>query len=95
MKALAQAAKRASRALAVASTQTKDLALAEMAVALRAHAPQVLAANALDLAQAKQAGKNAAFLDRLALDPSRVEAMANTLEAVRALEDPVGAVTAN
>lgn len=95
MKALAQAAKRASRALAVASTQTKDLALAEMAVALRAHAPQVLAANALDLAQAQQAGKNAAFLDRLALDPSRVEAMANTLEAVRALEDPVGAVTAN
>ena len=52
----------------------------------------ILAANAEDVADAKAAGQTAAFLDRLALDPKRVAAMAAGVEVVRALKDPVGAV---
>src|SRR5262249_2155282 len=52
-----------------------------------------LAANAEDVAHAKQSGATAAFLDRLALDDKRVAAMADGLDVVRALPDPVGRVT--
>ena len=53
----------------------------------------ILAANAEDVAEAKAAGATAAFLDRLALDDKRVDAMADGLDVVRALADPVGTVT--
>ena len=53
----------------------------------------ILAANAEDVAEAKAAGTNAAFLDRLSLTPKRVAAMADGIEVVRELADPVGAVT--
>src|SRR6516225_409962 len=63
-----------------------------MAQAIHARAPQILAANAEDVAEARAAGATAAFLDRLALDEKRVVATAQGIEVVRALPDPVGAV---
>jgi glutamate-5-semialdehyde dehydrogenase len=86
-------AKSAARVLALAPTAQKDSALATMAAAIRAREAQVLAANAEDMAEAKAAGATAAFLDRLALDERRVAAMAEALEVVRGLADPVGTVT--
>jgi glutamate-5-semialdehyde dehydrogenase len=86
-------AKSAARVLALAPTAQKDSALAAMAEAIRARQAQILAANAEDMAEAKAAGATAAFLDRLALDARRVAAMADALDVVRALTDPVGAVT--
>ncbi len=92
-RAFAERSRTAGRALLRASTRQKDAALSAMAAALRAQAPRILAENALDLADARAAGKNEAFLDRLSLDARRVEAMAAAVDAVRALPDPVGEVT--
>src|SRR5258707_5927712 len=86
-------AKSAARALALAETARKDDALAAMAQAIRGRKDDILAANAQDLVEAKAAGAAAAFLDRLALDDKRVAAMADGLDGVRALADPVGTVT--
>jgi glutamate-5-semialdehyde dehydrogenase len=86
-------AKSAARVLALAPTAQKDSALAGMAAAIRVRQAQILAANAEDTAEAKAAGATPAFLDRLALDERRVAAMADALEVVRALADPVGTVT--
>jgi glutamate-5-semialdehyde dehydrogenase len=85
-------ARRASRALALASEAWKQTALTAMARALRAARADILAANAEDVAEAKGAGATSAFVDRLALDNKRVEAMAEGVDAVSALPDPVGAV---
>jgi glutamate-5-semialdehyde dehydrogenase len=86
-------AKAAARVLALAGTAQKDDALTAMAAAIRAHKAAILAANAQDLAEAKASGATAAFLDRLALDDKRIAAMADGLDVVRALADPVGEVT--
>ena len=86
-------AKSAARVLALAPTAQKDSALAAMAAAVHARQAQILAANAEDMAEAKASGATAAFLDRLALDARRVAAMAEALEVVRGLADPVGAVS--
>ena len=86
-------AKDAARVLALAGTAQKDQALAAMAGEVRARKPDILAANAQDLAEAKAAGATAPFLDRLALDDQRVAAMAEGLDVVRGLADPVGTVT--
>jgi glutamate-5-semialdehyde dehydrogenase len=93
MRELAEAAKRAARVLGVAPTAQKDDALRAMAKALRAASADIVQANAGDVAAARAAGKNAAFIDRLTLDGPRVEAMAKAVEAVCALPDPVGEVT--
>jgi glutamate-5-semialdehyde dehydrogenase len=93
VKALAMRSRAAARALVAAPTDQKDRALKEMAAALRASSAELCAANALDLEDARKAGKNAAFIDRLLLDPKRVESMAAAVEAVAALPDPVGEVT--
>src|SRR5207245_1121892 len=86
-------AKSAARVLALAPTAQKDSALAAIAAAIRARQADILAANAKDVAEAKAAGATAAFVDRLALDERRITAMADGLDVVRALADPVGAVT--
>lgn len=90
---LAEQARAASRALAIAPTDQKNEALRGMARHLRAAAPSLLDANAEDVATARAAGKNAAFVDRLLLDEARVDAMARAVEAVADLKDPVGEVT--
>ena len=90
---LATSAKRAARVLSNASTKQKNDALLAMAAALRKNTKAILKANAKDVAAAKRAGKNAAFVDRLVLDAGRVDAMAKAVEAVVQLPDPIGEVT--
>jgi glutamate-5-semialdehyde dehydrogenase len=87
-------AREAATALALAPADAKTAALQGAAAAVRARADEILAANAEDLAEAKQAGIGAALLDRLALDPKRLEAMARGLEDIAALPDPIGRVLA-
>ncbi len=86
-------ARAAARVLALAPAEQKNRALEFMATAIRAQASSILVANAEDVAEARAAGVKGAFLDRLVLDSGRVEAIAKGIEAVRALHDPVGAVT--
>ncbi|MDE2133498.1 MAG: glutamate-5-semialdehyde dehydrogenase [Alphaproteobacteria bacterium] len=84
------AARDAARTLREIPAETKDAALLAAAAAIRAHAADILAANAADMAKAKDGGLSRALLDRLALDGKRVEAMAKGVEDVAALPDPVG-----
>jgi glutamate-5-semialdehyde dehydrogenase len=86
-------AKAAARVLALARADEKDNALVAIAAAIRAGRDDILAANAEDIAEARAAGATAAFLDRLALDEKRVAAMAQGVDMVRELKDPVGTVT--
>lgn len=90
---LGTGARRAARVLALASSEQKDAALSAMAAAIRANAKEILAANTEDVAEAKAGGMNSAFVDRLALNDARIEAMANGIDVVRAIKDPVGIVT--
>jgi glutamate-5-semialdehyde dehydrogenase len=83
-------AREAAAALALALAEAKTAALEAAAGAVRSRANEILAANAEDVGEAKQAGIGAALLDRLALDPKRLEAVARGLEDIAALPDPVG-----
>jgi glutamate-5-semialdehyde dehydrogenase len=85
------AARAAARELARAESATKNRALEAMAAEIRAQAKAILAANEEDLRNTK--GRDAAFLDRLRLTPKLVEQMATGVEAVVALEDPVGKIS--
>ena len=85
-------ARQAARVLALAPTAQKNEALAAMAQECRARRADILAANSQDLAEARASGAGAAFVDRLALDDTRIAGMAEALEVVRDLDDPVGAV---
>jgi glutamate-5-semialdehyde dehydrogenase len=95
MRRTGQAARRAGAALALASTQAKNVALAGMAAAIRASSAAILDANARDTEAARAAGRPSSFVDRLTLTPSRIEAMATGLEEIAALSDPVGGVMAS
>jgi glutamate-5-semialdehyde dehydrogenase len=86
---LGQAAKAAARQLATADTATKNAALRAAASALRAASADLIAANALDIA-ALGNSKPASFIDRLRLDEGRVAALADALDAIADLPDPVG-----
>jgi glutamate-5-semialdehyde dehydrogenase len=94
MAEIGRCAREASTALALAVPETKTVALRAAAVAVRSRANEILAANADDVAAAKRAGTGAALVDRLALDPKRLEAVARGLEDIAALPDPVGRVLA-
>lgn len=85
-------AKVAARTLATAPRGVKDGALLAMAAALEANAAEIVAANAEDLAREKAAGMSEGLLDRLALSPERITAIAEALREVAALPDPVGDV---
>jgi glutamate-5-semialdehyde dehydrogenase len=95
MRRMAEGARDASRRLARAESRDKDAALHKAAQAIGDLAPQILEANAEDLAQARQAGMTAAFQDRLELDKKRLEAISRAIVDVAALPDPVGEVTSN
>ncbi|MCC8129200.1 MAG: glutamate-5-semialdehyde dehydrogenase [Clostridiales bacterium] len=88
-----QAAKSASRVLAVAGTGLKNAALEAIAQALLAHTDDILAANAQDMAAAKASGMSVSLQDRLALNEGRIRGMAEGARQVAALPDPIGAVT--
>src|SRR5262249_45725179 len=68
MAEIGRAARAAARVLALASSEQKDRALKAIAKAIRADKPQILAANAEDVADGKAAGLTGAFLDRLTLN---------------------------
>jgi len=93
MAEIGRRAKAAARVLALASTAQKDRALAAMATAIRASRAEILAANVDDMADGKASGLDGVALDRLALNNQRIEAMAEALDVVRALADPVGKIT--
>ncbi len=90
--ALAQRARAASLALAVAPTAAKNAALARLADLIDASQPGLLAANARDLASPEAAALTAAARDRLTLTPARLSHLAQSVREVVALPDPVGDV---
>jgi glutamate-5-semialdehyde dehydrogenase len=80
----------AAKQLALLSTEQKNAVLSDMAKTLRENQDPILAANAVDLAAATEQGLSPAMVDRLTLNPERIEAMAQGIETLVALPDPVG-----
>lgn len=83
-------AKAASRPLAVATAERKHAALVAMAETIVNRRDEILAANAIDLENARQSGVAASFIDRLTLTEDRIRDMANGIRAIAELKDPVG-----
>lgn len=93
MHTLGQQARLASRKLASAGTDIKNRALLAIATDIRAHAEVLKQENARDLKSGQEKGLDAALLDRLTLTDARIESMAEGLEQIAALADPVGEVS--
>jgi glutamate-5-semialdehyde dehydrogenase len=91
---LGRRARAAARRMALASAEEKNAALRAMAACIRAHERAILAANAEDLAEARAKEQTGAFIDRLVLDPQRLEAVAGAVESIADLPDPVGRLLA-
>ena len=91
--AIGKRARIASRAMAKASTAQKNQALLYMAQMVRGQTETLKQANAKDLQRAKEAGHDAAFIDRLALSDKVIETMAQGVEQIVALQDLIGQVT--
>ena len=85
-------ARAAARALAALDTDTKNAALGAIADALLARTAEIVEANGQDMEAGRSAGLSVALLDRLALDPARIAAIADGTRAIAALPDPVGEV---
>jgi len=92
MRTIGVSARAAARILAILSAVEKRRAIEAMARAIRAATATILAANREDVAEARKAGATSAFIDRLRLDEKRVAAMADGVDTVAALPDPVGMV---
>ncbi|WP_447006177.1 glutamate-5-semialdehyde dehydrogenase [Saccharothrix isguenensis] len=92
VRAAARRARVAANELVLATRESKDAALREMAAALRTRAAEVLEANAKDVEAGRAAGLNQGLLDRLALTEARIEGVAEGLETVAGLADPIGEV---
>ena len=93
MRAVGAAAREAARELARADTCAKNSALHAMGVALRRDEGLLLSANMQDIGAAKEAGYDAAFIDRLTLTAQSIQAMAAGLDQIAELPDPVGEIT--
>ena len=93
MREVGEQARAASRLLARADTATKDLALGAAAAAIRREAARLIKANAEDVAEARARGLAPALLDRLELSAAGVETMAEGLEQIASLPDPIGVIT--
>lgn len=93
MQTVGRQARAASRAIARADSNAKDQALRAIAAAIRREAAALLAANREDLAAARAAGLEPAMLDRLTLSEKGIAAMAEGVEQVAALPDPVGEIS--
>ncbi|NUT32932.1 MAG: glutamate-5-semialdehyde dehydrogenase [Hamadaea sp.] len=89
---MAQRARVAARTLATATRAVKDDALVAMADALVARTTEIVEANGLDVAAAREQGTSESIIDRLALTPARVAGIADGLRQMAALADPVGEV---
>jgi glutamate-5-semialdehyde dehydrogenase len=92
MNTLGAQAKAAAKAMRMADTQAKNKALILAAAVIRREMSEILAANAMDMRAAEQSGLDEALKDRLLLTGDRVDAMAEGLEQIAALPDPVGAI---
>ena len=88
----ALAAKQASAGVGLASLELRNAALGAMAQALRDHTDEIVAANTQDMEAARAAGTSESLLDRLLLDAGRVEEMADALDALVSLPDPLGQI---
>ncbi|WP_295761175.1 glutamate-5-semialdehyde dehydrogenase [Undibacterium sp.] len=93
MNELGMRARKASIAMAKADSATKNLALQLIAAAIRREAAVLRAANELDLAAAKAGGMDAAMLDRLTLSEQGIAKMAEGLEQIVSLADPIGEIS--
>jgi glutamate-5-semialdehyde dehydrogenase len=94
MASMGAKARAAAHALALSSTDARNKALILAAQKLRQDTAAIVAANDIDMKAARERGLDAAMLDRLELNPARVEAMAKGLDDIVALPDPVGEVMA-
>jgi len=94
MSAMGRDAQRGAEALRLATAETRTVAIAGMARAIRSQTQRILGANAEDQAAGRAAGLSAAMQDRLTLDAGRLEGIARSLDEVAAIADPVGAVIA-
>lgn len=92
MEQIGKQARSASRQLARLSSERKNAALLAIADGLQAASGEILAANANDIAAGKKAGLTAALLDRLSLNPARLEGIISDLRGVVRLPDPVGEI---
>lgn len=93
MTSIGRRARQAGHRLAAATTAEKDRALLAMADAITAAEERLIEANRKDLERGERNGLDAALLDRLALDPGRITAMAEGLRQIAALSDPVGEIS--
>lgn len=93
MQVLGKQAREAAARMRMAETHAKNDALERAASVLRRESEEILAANAMDMQAAGKNGTDDALLERLLLNPDRVEAMAEGLEQVATLPDPVGAIS--
>jgi glutamate-5-semialdehyde dehydrogenase len=94
MQGIGRAARDAALVLALAPTEQKNRALRAAAGALRGRRPDILAANAADVTESVGRGMSGALLDRLRLDNQRVETMAQGLDDIERLQDPIGKLMA-
>jgi len=94
MNSMGAGARRAAASLALTSNEERNRALYAAASALRKRSGEILAANAIDMTEGEECSLGPAMLDRLMLDPERVEAMAAGIEAVAELHDPLNRVLA-
>ncbi len=94
MDAIGAAARRAMATLAKTNDDERNGALQSAAAAIRANSAAILAANAKDMEAGRARGLSGAMLDRLMLDPDRIESMAAGIETVARLPDPLGSVLA-
>ena len=92
MTELGRNARAASQSLRLASHDDRNTALSMIANAISDYSEQILSANAADIEGGKEKGLSAAMLDRLKLDPLRLTAISDSLRAIAALPDPIGAV---
>src|SRR6516162_8336660 len=93
MRDIGERARTAARALARTPTAAKNAALGAAASAIRRDKDKLIAANAEDVTAARMAGQDSAFIDRLTLKAATVAAMAEGLEQIASLPDPVGEIT--
>ncbi|OWS70322.1 glutamate-5-semialdehyde dehydrogenase [Polynucleobacter aenigmaticus] len=93
MQDIGQRARQASRAMARASSEQKNQALAHIAKLIRQEADEIQKVNQIDVARAKANGQDAAFIDRLTMTPKTIESMALGLEQIVSLDDPIGKIT--
>ena len=94
MMSLGAAARAAATRLTRVDSGSRTRALKAAAAAMRKRAPDIIAANAVDMQAGRRKGLTAALLDRLALDEQRIEATARSVESIADFDDPVGGVIA-